>query len=44
MLTVFEEVSQGKFKRTVAKSSNKKKTSQAIISFDNGIPEIKGKI
>lgn len=43
MLCVFEEVSEGKFKRTVTKSSNKlKKSNQALISFHDGMPEIKG--
>ncbi len=43
MFTVFEEVSQGKFKRTIAKSTNKvKKSNQALISFHDGMPEIKG--
>jgi hypothetical protein len=43
MFAVFEEVSQGKFKRTIAKSTNKvKKSNQALISFRDGMPEIKG--
>ncbi|XP_054168770.1 ATP-binding cassette sub-family D member 2-like [Oppia nitens] len=45
MLTVFEEVSQGKFKRTIAKSSNKlKKSNQSFLSFNDGMPEIKGQV
>lgn len=45
MFTVFEEVSRGKFTRTVTKSSTKRKASQqhAQLSFTaDGIPEIKG--
>lgn len=45
MFTVFEEVSKGKFTRTVSKSSSKRKTSQQLaqLSFTaEGVPEIKG--
>lgn len=44
MLTVFEEVKHGKYKRTVTKSSAKRKKNQlSRITFSKeGMPEING--
>lgn len=46
MFAVFEEVSSGKYKRTVTKSSAKRKRNQiAQLTFDtDGRPEIHGTI
>lgn len=45
MFTVFEEVSEGKFKRTVAKKDSQKSKSKGsyTITFKDGFPQVNGK-